>query len=272
MTEIGPKPGRPFRVQHVAQYFAAGRPLTMLTAYDAMTARIIDAAGIDMILVGDSYGTTMLGMDSTVGVTLDDMVRATGAVTRGAKRALVVGDLPFGTYESSPAQAVDSAVALVRAGAAAVKLEGGRRMSAQVKAIVEAGINVMGHLGFTPQSENQLGGKRMQGRGEASHELLEDALALQEAGAFAIVFEMVPASTTAMAAEKLHIPIIGIGAGPAAAGQVLVWCDMAGMQDWKPSFAHQFGNVGAELSRAVVAYRDAVVNKSFPAAENFHQD
>lgn len=145
-------------------------------------------------------------------------------------------------------------------------------MAAQVKAIVDAGINVMGHLGFTPQSENQLGGKRMQGRGDAAHEILEDALALQEAGAFAIVFEMVPASTTAMAAKKLNIPIIGIGAGPAAAGQVLVWCDMAGMQDWKPSFAHQFGNVGAELSRAVLAYRDAVVNGTFPATENFHQD
>lgn len=272
MTELGPKPGRPFRVQHVAQYFEAGRPLTMLTAYDTMTARIIDQAGIDMILVGDSYGTTMLGMDTTVGVTLDDMVRATGAVARGAKRSLVVGDLPFGAYESSPSQAVNSAVALIRAGAAAIKLEGGRRILPQVKAIVDAGINVMGHLGFTPQSENRLGGKRMQGRGDAAHELLEDALALQEAGAFAVVFEMVPASTTEMVAEKLNIPIIGIGAGPKAAGQVLVWCDMAGMQDWKPSFSHQFGNVGAELSRAVTAYRDAVVSGSFPAAENYHQD
>lgn len=271
MVELGPKPGRPFRVQHVAQYFQAGRQLTMLTAYDAMTARIIDEAGIDLILVGDSYGTTMLGMDSTVGVTLEDMVRATSAVSRGVKRALVLGDLPFGTYESSPAQAVDSAVALVQAGAAAVKLEGGRRMSSQVEAIVAAGINVMGHLGFTPQSENQLGGKRLQGRGQAAHELLEDALALQAAGAFAIVFEMVPASTTALAATKLHIPIIGIGAGPAA-GQVLVWCDMAGMQDWKPSFAYQFGKVGAELSHAVIAYRNAVVNGSFPATENYHQD
>ncbi|MDD7542099.1 MAG: 3-methyl-2-oxobutanoate hydroxymethyltransferase [Mobiluncus porci] len=271
-SEIGPKAGKPFRIQHVAQYFEAGRPLTMLTAYDAMTARIIDEAGIDMILVGDSYGTTMLGMESTIGVDLDDMVRATAAVARGAKRALIVADLPLGTYESSPAQAVDSAVALVRAGAAAVKLEGGRRIFPQVKAIVDAGINVMGHLGFTPQSENQLGGKRMQGRGDAAAALLADAEALQEAGVFSVVFEMVPASTTAAATKRLEIPIIGIGAGPDAAGQVLVWADMAGMQDWKPSFAHQFGAVGAELARAAAAYRDAVVSRSFPAPENYHQD
>lgn len=137
---------------------------------------------------------------------------------------------------------------------------------------MDAGINVMGHLGFTPQSENQLGDKRMQGCGDTAHEILEDTLALQEARVFAIVFEVVPASTTAMAAKKLNIPIIDIGAGPTAVGQVLVWCDMARMQDWKPSFAHQFGDVDAELSRAVLAYRDAVVDGAFPATENFHQD
>ena len=269
--DIGPKPGKPFRVQHVQQYFAAGHPLTMLTAYDAITARIIDSAGIDMILVGDSYGTTMLGMSSTVGVTLDDMVRATSAVAAGASRALIVGDMPFGSYESSPAQAVDTAVALVRAGAAAVKLEGGRRILPQAKAIVDAGINVMGHLGFTPQSENHLGGKRMQGRADAAPALIEDALALQDAGAFSIVFEMVPAATTRAAIDQLNVPIIGIGAGPDAAGQVLVWTDMAGMQDWKPSFAQVFGQVGAELQHAAQSYRDAVVNRTFPAPENYHE-
>lgn len=273
IQELGPKPGKPFRVQHVKQYFQAEQPLTMLTAYDAMTARIIDSAGIDMILVGDSYGTTMLGLDSTIGVTLDDMVRATAAVARGAKRSLIVGDMPFGSYESSPAQAVDSAVALVRAGAAAVKLEGGRRVLPQIEAIVQAGINVMGHLGFTPQSESHLGGKRMQGRGaDAREELIKDALALEEAGVFSIVFEMVPASTTKAAVQRLNVPIIGIGAGPDAAGQVLVWTDMAGMQDWKPSFSHVFGQVGAELKRAAMEYRTAVVNRSFPAPENYHQD
>lgn len=270
--DIGPKPGKPFRVQHVQQYFTAGRPLTMLTAYDAITARIIDSAEIDMILVGDSYGTTMLGMSSTVGVTLDDMVRATAAVAAGASRALVVADMPFGTYESSPAQAVDTAVALVRAGAAAVKLEGGRRILPQVKAIVNAGINVMGHLGFTPQSENHLGGKRLQGRADAAPDLIADALALQDAGAFSIVFEMVPAATTRAAINQLNIPIIGIGAGPDAAGQVLVWTDMAGMQDWKPSFAQRFGQVGAELKHAAQNYRDAVVNRAFPAPENYHEN
>ena len=270
--DIGPKPGKPFRVQHVQQYFTAGRPLTMLTAYDAITARIIDSAEIDMILVGDSYGTTMLGMSSTVGVTLDDMVRATAAVAAGASRALVVADMPFGTYESSPAQAVDTAVALVRAGAAAVKLEGGRRILPQVKAIVNAGINVMGHLGFTPQSENHLGGKRLQGRADAAPDLIADALVLQDAGAFSIVFEMVPAATTRAAINQLSIPIIGIGAGPDAAGQVLVWTDMAGMQDWKPSFAQRFGQVGAELKHAAQNYRDAVVNRAFPAPENYHEN
>ncbi|EFU79302.1 3-methyl-2-oxobutanoate hydroxymethyltransferase [Mobiluncus curtisii] len=270
--DIGPKPGKPFRVQHVQQYFTAGRPLTMLTAYDAITARIIDSAEIDMILVGDSYGTTMLGMSSTVGVTLDDMVRATAAVAAGASRALVVADMPFGTYESSPAQAVDTAVALVRAGAAAVKLEGGRRILPQVKAIVNAGINVMGHLGFTPQSENHLGGKRLQGRADAAPDLIADALVLQDAGAFSIVFEMVPAATTRAAINQLNIPIIGIGAGPDAAGQVLVWTDMAGMQDWKPSFAQRFGQVGAELKHAAQNYRDAVVNRAFPAPENYHEN
>ncbi len=270
--DIGPKPGKPFRVQHVQQYFTAGRPLTMLTAYDAITARIIDSAEIDMILVGDSYGTTMLGMSSTVGVTLDDMVRATAAVAAGASRALVVADMPFGTYESSPAQAVDTAVALVRAGAAAVKLEGGRRILPQVKAIVNAGINVMGHLGFTPQSENHLSGKRLQGRADAAPDLIADALVLQDAGAFSIVFEMVPAATTRAAINQLNIPIIGIGAGPDAAGQVLVWTDMAGMQDWKPSFAQRFGQVGAELKHAAQNYRDAVVNRAFPAPENYHEN
>lgn len=268
--KLGPAPGKPFRVQHLAQYKAAGVPLTMLTAYDYLTASIFDQAGIDLLLVGDSYGTTQLGFSSTTQVTMEDMVRATGAVARGAQRALVVADLSFGAYEASPAQAVENAVALVRAGAAAVKLEGGRRVLEQVQAIVRAGINVVGHLGFTPQSENALGGKRIQGRGQALQELIADAQALEAAGVCAIVFEMIPDAAMGALHECLQVPQIGIGAGPQCDGQVLVWSDMAGMQAWAPSFSKVFGQVGQALREAAEAYRAQVLGGTFPAPEHYH--
>lgn len=271
-TTYGPMPGKPMRIHHLRQFKEAGVPLTMLTAYDSLTAKIIDQAQIDMILVGDSYGTTQLGFDSTVPVTLNDMVRATGAVARVTERALVVADMPFGSYEESPAQAVRSAVALVRAGAQAVKLEGGRRILPQVQALIAAGINVVGHLGFTPQSENALGGKRLQGRGDSARELVEDALALQEAGVAAIVLEMIPDRTTKLLHHEVEVPLIGIGAGPHCDGQVLVWSDMAGMSDWVPSFVRRFGQVGQALSQAVSDYRTAVVDGSFPGPEHYHLD
>lgn len=268
----GPAPGKPLRVTHLAQYRDAGVPLTMLTSYDAISASIFDAAGIDLLLVGDSYGTTMLGMDSTVGVTLPEMVTVTRAVAGAVKRALVVADMPFGSYESSPAQAVDSAVELIRAGANMVKLEGGRRILPQIEAIVNAGIPVMGHLGFTPQSENALGGKRIQGRNGADKQLLSDAIALQTIGVSALVLEMVPAAAVAKVRESVTLPIIGIGAGPECDGQVLVWTDMVGATDWAPSFVHKFANLGQELHRAASDYAAAVRDRRFPGPENYHTD
>ena len=232
------------RVHHLAAAKNDGVKLVMLTAYDAVTAQVLDAAGTDLLLVGDSIGNVMLGHDSTLPVELEEMVVATRSVARATKRALVVADLPFGTYEAGPEQALASAVRLMKAGANAVKLEGGRPRTASVRALTQAGIPVVGHLGFTPQSVNMLGGFRVQGRGQAAEDLLADARALAEAGAIALVLEMVPEPLAARVTDSLEIPTIGIGAGARCDGQVLVWTDMAGMTDWSPRFAHQFGQVG----------------------------
>ena len=260
---------RKVRVHHLAQAKARGERLTMLTAYDAVTARILDGAGTDMLLVGDSIGNVALGYDSTLPVSLDEMIVATRSVARAARRALVVADLPFGTYEASPQQALASAVRLVRAGANAVKFEGGRPRADTVRLLGQAGIPVIGHLGFTPQSVNALGGFRVQGRGEeAAETLLADAMALAEAGAAAIVLEIVPAPVAARITETCPAPIIGIGAGAQCDGQVLVWTDMAGMTDWAPRFARQFGQVGEALRQAAQAYGEAVREGAFPAEEH----
>jgi 3-methyl-2-oxobutanoate hydroxymethyltransferase len=254
------------RVHHLAAAKERGEKLTMLTAYDAATARIFDQAGIDLLLVGDSIGNTMLGHDSPIPVTVDEMIPPTRAVARAARRALVVADLPFGSYEAGPEQALGTAVRYLKeAGAHAVKLEGGRRSAAQIRALTDAGIPVVGHLGFTPQSENVLGGHRVQGRGdEAAERLCEDALAVQEAGAVAVVLEMVPAPLAARVTEILRIPTIGIGAGPDCDGQVLVWLDMAGMGDWAPRFAKRYGSIGAQLGEAARAYAAEVRGGQFP--------
>lgn len=259
------------RVHHLRRAKQEGRPLTMLTAYDALTAPILEASGVDMLLVGDSLGNVMLGHASTLPVTLEDMERATAAVARSTSRVLVVADLPFGTYEASPEQALASAVRLMRAGAQAVKLEGGRARAASVRALTESGIPVVAHLGYTPQSEHLLGGPRMQGRDDEGAELLADARALEEAGAVALVLEMVPAGIAARVTDGLTIPTIGIGAGPDTDGQVLVWSDMAGMTEWTPSFVHRFGELGSELRRAATAYVEAVRERSFPAEGNYRQ-
>ena len=219
------------RVHHLAAAKNDGVKLVMLTAYDAVTAQVLDAAGTDLLLVGDSIGNVMLGHDSTLPVELEEMVVATRSVARATKRALVVADLPFGTYEAGPEQALASAVRLMKAGANAVKLEGGRPRTASVRALTQAGIPVVGHLGFTPQSVNMLGGFRVQGRGQAAEDLLADARALAEAGAIALVLEMVPEPLAARVTDSLEIPTIGIGAGARCDGQVLVWTDMAGMTD-----------------------------------------
>jgi 3-methyl-2-oxobutanoate hydroxymethyltransferase len=260
------------RVHHLREAKERGEKLTMLTAYDAVTARIFDAAGVDLLLVGDSIGNTMLGHATTLPVTVDELIPPARAVVRGAQRALVVVDLPFGSYEAGPAQALETAVRVMKeTGAAAVKFEGGRRVAAQVRALTDAGIPVVGHLGYTPQSEHLLGGPRVQGRGDvAAERLSEDAVALAEAGAVAIVLEMVPAPIAARITEIVPVPTIGIGAGPECDGQVLVWVDMAGMGDWSPRFAKRFGEVGAALQAAAGAYVDEVRAGTFPdAAHSF---
>ncbi|PJI93454.1 3-methyl-2-oxobutanoate hydroxymethyltransferase [Luteimicrobium subarcticum] len=274
MSQTPDAPARkPFRVHHLAAAKDAGRPLTMLTAYDAPTARIFDDAGVDMLLVGDSMGDNMLAHANTIPVTVDEMIPAVRAVSRAARHALVVADLPFGSYEDSPQHAFATAVRMLKEGGAhAVKLEGGRRVAAHVKLLTDSGIPVIGHLGFTPQSENIFGGKRVQGRGdEAAEALCEDALALAEAGASAVVLEMVPAPVAARATEILAIPTIGIGAGAEVDGQVLVWLDMAGMGDWSPRFAKQFGQVGAALRAAAASYVDEVRSGAFPQAEHSYE-
>ncbi|MBW0254983.1 3-methyl-2-oxobutanoate hydroxymethyltransferase [Cellulomonas sp. PS-H5] len=264
-----PAPRR-VRVHHLAEAKARGERLTMLTAYDFATARIFDDAGIDLLLVGDSIGNTMLGHASPIPVTVDEMIPPTRAVVRAARRALVVADLPFGSYETGPAQALATAVRYLKeAGAHAVKFEGGVRVAPQIRALTDAGIPVVGHLGFTPQSENTLGGHRVQGRGdEAAERLAEDALAVQEAGAVAVVLEMVPAPVAARVTEILRIPTIGIGAGAECDGQVLVWTDMAGMGEWSPRFAKSFAPVGQLLGEAARAYAAEVRGGQWPDAEH----
>lgn len=270
LPPVGVDPAKRVRVQHLRAAKAAGEKLTMLTAYDLVTARIFDAAGIDMLLVGDSYGDNMLGHDGTIPVTIDELLPAVRAVARSARRAMVVADLPFGSYESSPAQAMTSATRMLKeAGAHAVKFEGGQHLADHVGLLTRSGIPVVGHLGFTPQSENILGGKRVQGRGEeAAEHLLTDAHALENAGAVALVLEMVPAPVAEQVSQELSIPTIGIGAGSGCDGQVLVWLDMAGMGGWAPRFAKQFGAVGAELERATQAYISEVRQGTFPATEH----
>lgn len=261
------------RVHHLAQAKAEGRKITMLTAYDAITARIFDAAGVDLLLVGDSIGDNVLAHPNTIPVTLDEMIPPARAVARTAKHALVVVDLPFGSYEDSPEHAFASAVRVMKeTGAHAVKIEGGQRVVPQVRLLSQSGIPVVGHLGFTPQSENALGGKRIQGRGdEAAERLTVDALALEEAGAIAVVLEMVPAPVAAHITTTLRVPTIGIGAGVDCDGQVLVWTDMAGMGDWSPRFARRFGEVGEALGQATTAYLEAVRSGTYPDAEHSYQ-
>ena len=263
---------RRVRVQHIARAKAEGIPLTMLTAYDALTAPILEAAGVDMLLIGDSLGNVILGHSSTLPVTLEDMERATAAVARSTSRVMIVADLPFGTYEDSPEHAFASATRLMKAGAHAVKLEGGEARAHIIAALTAAGIPVCAHLGYTPQSENTLGGPRMQGRGDGADQLRRDSLAVQEAGAFAVVFEMVPAAIATELTQTLSIATIGIGAGPNTDGQVLVWSDMAGYSDWTPSFVRKFGQLGQALHEAASDYVGSVRERSFPGPENYKND
>jgi 3-methyl-2-oxobutanoate hydroxymethyltransferase len=250
----------------------AGERWPMLTAYDYSSARVFDEAGIPVLLVGDSAANVVYGYDTTVPVTVDELLPLVRGVVRGTKRALVVADLPFGSYQASPQQALETAVRFMKEGGAqAIKLEGGQRVAAQVDALVTAGIPVMAHIGLTPQSVNALGGFRVQGRGdEAAHRILQDAKALQAAGAFAVVLELVPADVAAQVTAQLHIPTIGIGAGVGCDAQVLVWQDMAGMLNGAktPKFVKQFGNVGEVLRSAAEQFADEVRTGLYPAAEH----
>lgn len=265
-TKPTPADAKKVRVHHLAAAKERGEKITMLTAYDAVTATLLDAAGVDTLLVGDSIGNVMHGHTTTIPVTVDDLIPPARAVAHAARRALVVVDLPFGSYEAGPEQALATGVRMMKeAGVAAVKLEGGRRVEGQIRALSQAGIPVVGHLGFTPQSEHALGGHRVQGRGdEAVEALADDALAVQEAGAVAVVLEMVPVDVAARITEVLRIPTIGIGAGPHCDGQVLVWTDMAGMTDWTPRFAKRYAELGSALTRAASEYVADVRGGAYP--------
>jgi 3-methyl-2-oxobutanoate hydroxymethyltransferase len=248
-----------------------GDPITMVTAYDAPAARLADEAGVELVLVGDSAAMVMLGHASTVTVTLDEMLFLTRAVTRAARRPLVIGDLPFGTYEVSDEQAVSSAIRMLKEGGAdCVKLEGAGRMVSRARAIAESSIGVMGHIGLTPQSATKLGGFRAQGRtADAALALYDDAVELQDAGCFAIVLEAVPAPVATRITEALDIPTIGIGAGAGCDGQVLVWHDLLGMYDGPaPRFVKQYGRIAEEIGEALGAYVADVRSGTFPAEQH----
>ncbi|MEY4410311.1 MAG: 3-methyl-2-oxobutanoate hydroxymethyltransferase [Actinomycetota bacterium] len=243
-----------------------GQKFACLTSYDALTAEIFDQAGIEVILVGDSASNTVLANDGTLPITLDEMLVFGRAVSRSAKSALVVLDMPFGSYEVSPNQAVENGIrAMKESGAAALKIEGAR--TGQISALVEAGIPVMGHVGFTPQSVHALGGYKVQGRGEAGEKVLEECLAIETAGAFAIVLEMVPADLAAKITAELSIPTIGIGAGNQTDAQILVWTDFAGLGAKSPSFAKQYLNLRKDLLEAAGKYRSEVLASEFPSGD-----
>ena len=264
---------RRVRTHHLRQFKEAGARFSMLTAYDQYTAATFDEAGIDVLLVGDSAANNVYGYDTSLPVTVDELLFLTRGVTRAAKRALVVADLPFGSYQVSKEQAVATAVRFMKEGRAhAVKLEGGQRFAPHVEAIVAAGIPVMGHVGFTPQSEHQLSGYRVQGRNDDGDSIVADAVALEKAGAFAVVLEMVTAEVAKKVTSELRIPTVGIGAGPDCDAQVLVWQDMAGLRRGKqPRFVKRYADMASVLSHAVGVFAADVRTRAFPGPEHsFH--
>jgi len=245
--------------------------IPMLTAYDYVTARMVDEAGVPSILVGDSLGMVMLGYESTIPVTMEDMLHHTRAVARGARKALIIGDMPFMTYHASMADALHNAARFIQeAGAQAVKLEGGEVVAGTVRRLVECGIPVMGHIGLTPQSVNQLGGFKVQGKGlEEGRKLLNDARALEEAGAFAVVLECIPAPLSKLITQKVGIPTIGIGAGPDCDGQVQVISDLLGLYtEFVPKHARQYASLAGQIRSAVSSYVSDVKSVAFPTAEH----
>jgi len=262
------------RTRHFAQAKANGIKITGLTSYDTLTAQIFDEAGIDFLLVGDSAGNTVLGYDSTLPVTVDELIPLTRAVALSAKRAFVIADMPFGSYEEGPEHALRTAMRFMKeTHAHAVKLEGGVRSADQIRRIVESGIPVMGHVGFTPQSEHGLGGHMIQGRGEAADAVLADAKAVEAAGAFAVVLEMIPAELAARITAELSIPTISVGAGAETDGQLLVWTDFAGMNTGRvPKFVKKYAEVGAILAEAAQAFKADVESGAYPGPEHSYED
>lgn len=276
MSDAPTTPASPKRVRtrHFQSAKASGVKITGLTSYDRLTAAIFDQAGIDFLLVGDSAGNTVLGYDTTLPVTVDELIPLTRAVAGAVSRALVVADMPFGSYETGPDEALHTAFRFMKeTGAHAVKLEGGVRSAEQIRRIVSAGIPVMGHIGFTPQSEHGLGGHVIQGRGDQVEQLLADAHAVEDAGAFAVVLEMVPSSAAAAVTAALSIPTISVGAGPGTDGQLMVWTDWAGLTSGRiPRFVKQYADLRGVLGDAASAFIDDVTTGAYPAPEHEYLD
>ena len=262
------------RTRHFQSAKENGIKITGLTSYDQLTAGIFDEAGIDFLLVGDSAGNNVYGYDTTLPVSIDDLIPLARAVAGAVTRAFVVADMPFGSYETGPDEALHTAFRFMKeTGAHAVKLEGGVRSAEQIRRIVSAGIPLMAHIGFTPQSEHGLGGHVIQGRGEGIEQLLADAHAVEDAGAFAVVLEMVPADAAARVTQELRIPTIGVGAGPHVDGQLLVWTDWAGFTKGRiPKFVKQYANLRQTLTDAVNEYRGDVAEGVYPGPEHSYQD
>ncbi|MEQ4546237.1 3-methyl-2-oxobutanoate hydroxymethyltransferase [Nocardioides kribbensis] len=263
-------PARRVRTHHLREMKQRGERITMLTAYDQYSAQTFDEAGIDVLLIGDSASNNVLGNETSLPVTVDELLPLTRAVARSARRAMVLGDLPFGSYQGSPQQAYDTAVRFMKEGGAhAVKLEGGAEMAPQIELLTRGGVPVMAHIGFTPQSEHTLGGYRVQGRGDTAARVLADARAVEAAGAFAVVVGMVPGDVAAEVTRALGIPTIGIGAGPGCDGQVLVWQDALGLRTGRmPRFVKQYADLHGVMLDAARAYAADVRGGTFPGPEH----
>jgi len=261
-----------YTIADLAAWKKAGKKWSMLTSYDAVTASIFDEAGIPVLLVGDSAGNNFLGDENTIPVTVDELIPLTRAVVRGSQKALVIADFPFGSYERSADQALETGIRFLKESKAhAVKLEGGVRVVEQIKALVKYGIPVIGHLGMTPQSVNAFGGFKVQGRNDSGDAIVADALALQEAGCSGVVLELIPAELAAQITSLLSIPTIGIGAGPSCDAQVLVWTDLMGLTPKPPRFARSYSNLRTEIIEGARRWMADVENGSFPSeAETFH--
>jgi 3-methyl-2-oxobutanoate hydroxymethyltransferase len=267
----GVAPGRRVTLRDLQRATDEGQPWPILTAYDALTAGLFERAGVPALLVGDSAAMVVYGYDSTVPVTMDELMPLVRGVVRGTSTALVIADLPFGSYEASPTQALETASAFMKEGGAhAVKLEGGSVVLPQIEMLISAGVPVVGHLGLTPQSVHQLGGYRVQGRGESGQALLSDAKSFQTAGVSAIVLEAVPAELAARVSEDLTIPIIGIGAGAQVDAQILVWQDLLGVTERSPKFVQRYAELGGTIHEAVHAWVQDVRHGTFPSPDHWY--